>query len=65
MATFRPKKNTQSNRVTGEAKIYVENAKKANAEFVKKVYKSYDNYVNANYKVEVNNKVFERIKNSF
>ena len=25
MATFRPKKNTQSNRVTGEAKIYVEN----------------------------------------
>ena len=23
MATFRPKKNTQSNRVTGEAKIYV------------------------------------------
>tara|TARA_B100001029_G_C15044017_1_gene445757 strand:- start:164 stop:1615 length:1452 start_codon:yes stop_codon:yes gene_type:complete len=52
-------------KINPQSKIYVENAKKANAEFVKKVYKSYDNYVNANYKVEVNNKVFERIKNSF
>tara|TARA_Y100000590_G_scaffold408443_1_gene499547 strand:+ start:1840 stop:3297 length:1458 start_codon:yes stop_codon:yes gene_type:complete len=48
-----------------DSKNYEKNLKKANAEYIKKVYKSYDKYVNAKYKIDVNNKVFERIKNSF
>ena len=45
--------------------IYKQYVVKANAEYISKVYKSYDNYINANYKIDVNNKVLERLKNSF
>ena len=45
--------------------IYKQYVAKANAEYISKVYKSYDNYINANYKIDVNNKVLERLKNSF
>ena len=39
--------------------------KKANAEYISKIYKSYDKYINANYEIEINQKVLERLKNSF
>ena len=45
--------------------IYKQYVAKANAEYISKVYKSYDNYINANYKIDVNNRVLERLKNSF
>ena len=45
--------------------IYKQYVAKANAEYISKVYKSYDNYINANYKIDVNNRVLEKLKNSF
>ncbi|MBO6486362.1 MAG: hypothetical protein HVK37_01455, partial [Pelagibacteraceae bacterium] len=45
--------------------IYKQYVAKANAEYISKVYKSYDSYINAKYKIDVNNKVLERLKNSF
>ena len=45
-----------------EYKKYYE---KANASYIAKVYKSYDRYINTNYKIDINEKVLERLKNSF
>ena len=45
--------------------IYKANLIKTNSEYIKKVYQSYDVYINSKYKVNVNDNVFERIKNSF
>ena len=45
--------------------IYKRYIAKANVEYISKVYKSYDSYINAKYKIDVNNKVLERLKNSF
>ncbi len=45
--------------------IYKQYVAKANLEYISKVYKSYDNYINANYKININNKALERLKNSF
>ena len=45
--------------------IYKANLIKTNSEYIKKVYQSYDVYINSKYKVNVNDSVFERIKNSF
>ena len=39
--------------------------KTANGEYVSRVFKSYDNHINKKYEIETNEKVFERIKNSF
>jgi len=55
----------QSPKITVDSKSYEENMKKANADYIRKIYKSYDGYVNAKYNIDVNNSVFERIKNSF
>ena len=33
--------------------------------YVSKIYKSYDNYINKNYKIDINKYVLERIENSF
>tara|TARA_Y100000591_G_C21820379_1_gene693289 strand:- start:179 stop:1630 length:1452 start_codon:yes stop_codon:yes gene_type:complete len=38
---------------------------KAKSKYVSSVYKSYDKYVNSKYKININEKVFERLKNSF
>ncbi len=54
--------NPEINKKSEKYKRYV---KRANAEYISKVYKSYDRYINANYKIDVNQKVFERLKNSF
>ena len=54
--------NPKINKKSEEYKGYL---KKANAEYISKVYKSYDKYINANYKIDINQKVFERLKNSF
>ena len=43
-------------------KTYV---KTANGEYVSRVFKSYDSHINKKYEIETNEKVFERIKNSF
>ena len=44
---------------------YIKYYEKANASYIAKVYKSYDRYININYKIDINEKVLERLKNSF
>ena len=51
--------------IKNNSEDYKKYMKKANAEYITKVYQSYDKYINSNYKIEVNQKVFERLKNSF
>ncbi len=46
-------------------KEYDEYIKKASSEYIARVYKSYDKYINNKYKIEINDKVVERLKNSF
>ena len=48
-----------------DSKDYKKYVKKAKADYISKVYQSYDKYINSNYKIEVNDKVVERLKNSF
>ena len=38
---------------------------KANSDYVSSIYKSYDKFVNTKYKININEKVLERLKNSF
>ena len=38
---------------------------KANTSYVSNIYKSYDKFINAQYKIDINEKVLERLKNSF
>ena len=52
-------------KINKESESYKKNISKSNDSYIKKFYKSYDKYINDEYQVEVNNKVFERIKNSF
>ena len=47
-----------------DSKIYKEYVRKANAQYISKVYKSYDSYINAIYKININEKVLERLINS-
>ncbi len=39
-------------------------SKRANAQYISKVYKSYDGYINSIYKININEKVLERLINS-
>jgi len=39
--------------------------KKANAQYIAKIYQSYDNYINSNYEIEIKSTVLKRIENSF
>mgnify|MGYP001489925074 CR=1 FL=1 len=50
--------------IKNESKIYKEYVKKANTQYISKVYKSYDSYINAIYKININEKVLERLINS-
>ena len=43
---------------------YKKYVKKANAQYISKVYKSYDSYINAIYKININEKVLERLISS-
>ena len=52
-------------KIESKSENYKKYVTKANAEYISKVYKSYDKYINANYKIEINEKVLERLKNSF
>ena len=38
---------------------------KANSDYASGVYKSYDEFINTKYKIDINEKVLERLKNSF
>ncbi len=38
---------------------------KANTSYVSNIYKSYDKFINTQYKIDINEKVLERLKNSF
>ena len=38
---------------------------KANSDYASGVYKSYDKFINTKYKIDINEKVLERLKNSF
>ena len=49
-------------KISDEYKKYY---KKANAQYIAKIYKSYDKYINENYKIDINQRVLERLKNSF
>ncbi len=50
--------------VDPKSNIYKEYVKKANAQYISKVYKSYDNYINSIYKININDKVLQRLINS-
>ena len=50
--------------VNKESDIYKKYINKANKQYISKVYKSYDSYINSIYKININEKVFERIVNS-
>ena len=54
--------NIKIDKKSAKYKQYFE---KSNNEYISKVYKSYDRYINTNYKIDINQKVFERLKNSF
>ena len=62
LVTIIDEKNPSINKNSSSYKEYV---KKANEMYVSKLYKSYDNYINSNYKIDVNTNVLERIGNSF
>ena len=44
---------------------YKKYREKANAQYITKIYKSYDGYINSNYKIEIKSTVLKRIENSF
>ena len=50
--------------INPDSDLYKGYVKKANAQYISKVYKSYDSYINAIYKININEKVLERIINS-
>ena len=50
--------------INPDSDLYKGYVKKANAHYISKVYKSYDSYINAIYKININEKVLERIINS-
>ena len=50
--------------INPDSDFYKGYVKKANAHYISKVYKSYDSYINAIYKININEKVLERIINS-
>ena len=50
--------------INTNSQIYKEYERKANAQYISKVYKSYDSYINAIYKIDINEKVLERLINS-
>jgi len=47
-----------------DSKIYKQYVRKANTQYISKVYKSYDSYINAIYKININEKVLERLISS-
>mgnify|MGYP001311568599 FL=1 len=51
--------------IKNESKDYKKYTDRANSLYISKIYKSYDKYINSNYKIETNQKVLERLKNSF
>ncbi len=55
----------QSPKIKNNSDEYEEYKKKTNAKYIAKIYKSYDKYINENYKIVTNEKVLERLKNSF
>ena len=57
--------NEKDPKIKKDSKSYKKYTMKANAEYISKIYKSYDKYINANYKIDINQKVIERLKNSF
>ena len=50
--------------INSDSQIYKQYIEKANAQYISKVYKSYDSYINAIYKININEKVLERLINS-
>jgi len=57
--------NEENPKINKKSEEYKKYSRKANAEYISKVYKSYDKYINTNYKIDINQKVLERLKNSF
>ena len=58
-------KNEIYPKIKKDSEKYIKFKKKANSIYVTKIYKSYDRYINKNYKIQLNEKVLERLKNSF
>ena len=58
-----------ANEINPKIDIKSENYKKyiarAESEYIKTIYQSYDNYINKNYKIEIKNAVLKRMENSF
>ena len=50
--------------INPNSEIYKGYLKKTNANYISKVYKSYDSYINSIYKININEKVLERLVSS-
>ena len=57
--------STKYNKINKESSKYKVYKNKAKLNFSKEIYSVYDKTVNTKYKVELNDKAIERIKNSF
>ena len=56
---------TESIKLDNNSKEYEEYKRKANFYLAREIYKTYDKSANAKYKIDINNKAIDRIKNSF
>ena len=57
--------NTNYKSLSNKSKKIDEYRAKAKLNFAKQIYNTYDKSVNSKYNIDINNKVIDRIKNSF
>ncbi len=57
--------NEKDPKIDLDSDNYKKYMKKANAQYIAKIYKSYDRYINKNYKIDIKSNVLKRIENSF
>jgi len=57
--------NEENPKINKNTNKYKDYKKKANINYINKVYRSYDKYINSKYKIDINEKVLERLANSF
>ena len=57
--------NEQIPKIDTNSEKYKNYITKAKEIYTAKIYRSYDMYINQNYKIDINNNVLKRIENSF
>ena len=56
--------NEKNPKIDPNSDNYKKYMKKANAQYIAEIYKSYDRYINENYKIDIKSSVLKRIENS-